>query len=1016
MKHTFPILLTMCVLMVIGAALIGRLDIGNEPRPEQGKTLTISYWWSGKAAKVVEQNVTSRIEALASSVRDVESVSSVSEFGLGRVTVQLKKQTDVSSVKFEIASLLRQMRNKLPHDMSYPSLQGGEIDAGRSDDDDVKHLLSYQVNADMPDEQIRQVVEREVRPKMEHVEGVHHVEVTGGPGQYMEIAYDAQRLAAYGVGGEDIAEAVRSFAGREDIVGSISTEGGKTFVPLLLFTTKEDMGLERMPVKNIDGKIIYLNDLASCALRQKKPDSYYRVNGMNTVYINVYTEKDADIVATADKVKPLAKCDGMVFKTTYDRAEEQLSEFRTLVLRSSVTLAILLLFVWLSGGRSWKYLAIISCTLAANILIAVIVYWLLDLRLHPMSMAGMTVSLGIIIDSTIVMVDHYSYYHNRKAFLGILAAMLTTIGSLIVVFWLPDNLRHDLKDFSIIVMVNLAVALAVAMLFAPALVSSMNYSSRMSHSMCARRLAVKMTGLYERYIMIGQHKIWRWSLLAAFAGAFAGSLALFAECLDTNSFKPKEEEMQLHIRAQMPLGGSVHELNDKVKTIEAFLSRYSEIKRYETSVNWWGATIDVSFREEALHTGFPYLLENKVIGKVITIGGADWSTYGVSDRGFSNSLDLQYRANRIEIAGYDYDRLYRYAEDMCRDMARNARVTGLAIETPGHERQEEEIYMEYDKRMMAADSVTPRLIHSSLASMLSETDAGDISIRRHANTRRPVLRTNAVVRPVDTEAFDLWQLENSYIKTDGRDVRPSDFMSVRRREAKNCIPRENQEYVLRVAFNVLGSYTYTSRYIKQVREKYDHLFPVGFRCVDRGYWDDEEAGTQYWLIGLIAIIIFWLCAMLFESLKQAMAVVLLIPASFIGLFLTYWLTGVPFGTGGFAAMVLLCGLTVNAGIYIICEYRNSGNYLRAFNHKIVPIMLTVLSTLLGMVPFLTDGADNQPFWFSLAVGTVGGLAFSLLPLAWFMPLTLNIAMRRTAPKSDRIESDIEKSKVCHLES
>ena len=61
MKHTFPILLTMCILMIVGVALTGRLDIGKEPRPEQGKTLTISYWWGGKAAKVVEQNVTSRI-------------------------------------------------------------------------------------------------------------------------------------------------------------------------------------------------------------------------------------------------------------------------------------------------------------------------------------------------------------------------------------------------------------------------------------------------------------------------------------------------------------------------------------------------------------------------------------------------------------------------------------------------------------------------------------------------------------------------------------------------------------------------------------------------------------------------------------------------------------------------------------------------------------------------------------------------------------------------------------------
>lgn len=179
MKHSFSILLTMCILMIVGAALIDKLDIGSEPRPEQGKTLTISYSWSGKAAKVVEQNITSRIEALVSSVKGVEDVSSVSEFGSGRVTVQLKKQADVSAIKFEIASLLRQTRRKLPKDMSYPSLSGGEVDTGRGDDDAIKHILSYQVNADMPDEQIRQIVEREIKPKMEHVDGVHHVDITG---------------------------------------------------------------------------------------------------------------------------------------------------------------------------------------------------------------------------------------------------------------------------------------------------------------------------------------------------------------------------------------------------------------------------------------------------------------------------------------------------------------------------------------------------------------------------------------------------------------------------------------------------------------------------------------------------------------------------------------------------------------------------------------------------------------------------------------------------------------------
>ena len=175
----------------------------------------------------------------------------------------------------------------------------------------------------------------------------------------------------------------------------------------------------------------------------------------------------------------------------------------------------------------------------------------------------------------------------------------------------------------------------------------------------------------------------------------------------------------------------------------------------------------------------------------------------------------------------------------------------------------------------------------------------------------------------------------------------------------------------------------------------------------------NDEGTQYWLIGIIAIIIFFIIAILFESLMQALAVVLPIPVSFIGLFLTYHITGVPFGTGGFAAMVLLAGLTVNAGIYIICQNNNqrtkqllpleydkkrrlkigTRRYVSAFNHKIIPILLTILSTVLGMIPFLIDGLDEQPFWYSLAVGTIGGLMFSVLPIFLFLPNVLRLRTR-----------------------
>ena len=294
--------------------------------------------------------------------------------------------------------------------------------------------------------------------------------------------------------------------------------------------------------------------------------------------------------------------------------------------------------------------------------------------------------------------------------------------------------------------------------------------------------------------------------------------------------------------------------------------------------------------------------------------------------------------------------------------------------------------MEYDRRALAVAGLSPHHVYYSLRNILVEDDAEKMDIT--SERKMPV-----VVRPNTKEAFDEWQLRNSYINVGNRDVRPSGFMDINMREAKNVIPREDQEYILELAYNVVGSGNYSENLMKRTKEKYNSIFPVGFRCIDKSWDTYDDEGTQYWLIGLVAIIIFFIIAILFESLMQALAVVLLIPISFIGLFLTYYVTGVPFGTGGFAAMVLLAGLTVNAGIYIICQNNNQHGlkkYVTAFNHKIIPILLTILSTVLGMIPFLIDGPDDQPFWYSLAVGTIGGLMFSIIPIFLFLPCVLRL--------------------------
>ena len=161
-----------------------------------------------------------------------------------------------------------------------------------------------------------------------------------------------------------------------------------------------------------------------------------------------------------------------------------------------------------------------------------------------------------------------------------------------------------------------------------------------------------------------------------------------------------------------------------------------------------------------------------------------------------------------------------------------------------------------------------------------------------------------------------------------------------------------------------------------------------------GWWGDS-GGSPYWLLVLVIAIIYFICSVLFESLRQPLVIIVMIPISFIGVFLTFYLFELKFDQGGFASFVLLSGLVVNAGIYLINDYnifRSGGvapglvTYLRAYNRKIVPIMLTVLSTVLGLVPFVV--ISREPFWFSFAAGAMGGMLFSIVAILFFLPVFL----------------------------
>lgn len=1069
---SFSLILIMAVLMVIGGALIPLLRIAYHPTPEQGKRLSISFSWPGASQRVIEQEITSKVEGLVSSVVGVEKTTSMSSQGSGSVTVVLKEKVNVSAVRFEISSLLKQIAGKLPEGAGSLYLQGGNISGGLKPN--TQQVLSYIINADMDPADIKDYVERNIKPYLTQIDYVRDVSVGGAMPLYLDIEYNPIELQGYGLEPNVIVSGLQNFLGQRSIVGDvdrIDRDGNKERITLLLETEQLGSDIGKTPLATIEGKIIYLSDIAKFDYKKRQETSFYRINGLNTIYLSIFADTETSVIkASAELRERMEKIqanltDGFYVTLTNDAAKEVREELVKLVKRTFLSLVILFLFVWIVS-RSGRYLSVIALSLFANVLISVIFYYLFDVELNLISLAGVAVSFGIMIDTVIVMVDHYSYYHNRSAFIAILAALLTTIGSLVIVFFMPDYVKGALNHFSTIIIINLVVALFVALFFVPAIIDRNGFCRRQAKkSYCRLKRTVRWSRFYSRYIVFTQKR--KWIYITVFVLAFGipihllpaklgksdyyyrtgekqepkwyedvynktigsnfyqgtlrqplekvvgGTLRLFSSVHSSRTFSQQERDVKLYISAQLTEGDDAVVLNQKMWQMDHFLAKFKEVKRFVTRVDGKSGSIEVEFADEHKDGAFPQYLESQVIREALLIGGVDWTTSGVSERGFSNSLGLGHKSHRIGLSGYNYDRLYKYAEMVAEKIKSNKRVNDVGIELgnsdywQSRDEPASEMYIKYDMEKIALNNLNLRQCYSTLAALMDE---GAVGTYRNKDQRIAIDYHSS-----ERDKFDVWHLMNSYLTVGDRQVCYAHIGEVGKRNAATRITKTNQEYSLQVAFNFMGSYDLSDKFIKQTTEEVNAILPVGFRTVNESFGWYDDRGSQYWLILLIVVIIFFTCSILFESFRQPFVIISLIPISFIGTFLTFYFSGVNFGTGGFASLVLLSGLVVNAAIYVINEYNSFVNknierlnrinpvrlYVKAYNHKIIAVLLTILSTVLGLVPFLIDGPKAEEFWFSFAIGTMGGLLFSIIALVFFMPILMPFArvLKRKALKN-----------------
>jgi len=976
---SFSIILIFVCLTLAGAAFIPLLPLKLSPSQTLPQ-ITVRFNMQGSASRVVEIETTSKLEGMLARIKGVENIHSVSHNGWGEINVRFNKHTNLDAARFEASTIIRQIWSFLPQNVGYPV-----ISSARSNENAGRPFLSFTVNSTANPIVIQQYTENTIKPKIAQIAGVNRIDVSGAMPMEWKGEYDYLQLQTLGLTIQDIQQAIQRYLNREFLgTATIEDDKGNTqWIRIAL--VPEDEGQQTgfnpqdITVKNVEGKLLSLDKIVTFKRLEQEATNYYRINGLNSIYMSITADENANQLELSQKIKKQLKELQLIFPAGYevhvgyDASEYIQKELDKIYFRAGLSLAILLLFV-LIIYRSFSYLLMIVLSLLMNVSIAVILFYFAGLEIQLYSLAGITISLTLVNDNIIVMSDQIIRRHNMNAFTAILTTTLTIVASLVIIFFMDEKIRLNLQDFAWVVMLNLAVSLFVTLFLVPALIEKLKIGKKQNipllrgqgeeNAKSGRRRYIRFVIYFNRFYAAFCRFVWRRKALVCIAVillfglpvfllpdklkgeskwdelynktlgstfykekikpytdvALGGTLRLFVQKVFEGSYFTDRQETSLYVTATLPNGSTVAQMNNLMQRMESYISQYPEIRSFQTSIySARRANINIQFTKESERSGFPYQLKSQLISKSIELGGGSWGVYGLGD-GFSNDVRESAGSYQVLFWGTNYDELTAQAEQFKSKLLEHRRIKEVTIgsEFSYYKDDYQEFVFELNRERLAQANIQPVQLFSSLGSIFGQNIySGQLS--GAYGPERIVLQSK------QSGDYDIWSLKNApgMINKD-KEYKINELATITKGQAPQDIVKENQRYRLCLQYEYVGAYEQGNKTLDNDITEFKTNLPMGYTIEKQGQsWSwGKDNSKQYGLLLLIFVIIYFTGSILFNSLRQPFAIIFVIPIAYIGIFLTFYLFKLNFDQGGFAAFILLCGLAVNKNVYVLDEYNN----------------------------------------------------------------------------------------------
>jgi CzcA family heavy metal efflux pump len=1012
LENKYLVLLVSLIVIVYGYKTAVSMDIDVFP-DLTAPTVVIMTDAHGMASEDVERVVTVPIETMVNGATDVRRIRSVSANGFSFVWVEFDWGTNILTARQIVNEKINGMASKLPIGVGQPVLAPQSSVMG-----EIIFISMQSDSTSLMD--LRTIAEWQVRPVILSTGGVSQVTILGGEYKQYQVVVNPELMKNFNVSFNEIIEASKNLSNNSS--GGVLREHGNEYILRGVAKTNDINELGNTLIKNVDGKPLTINDVAEITIGAATKMGYASENAKPAVILSVSKQPNANTLDVTKKIetnlnklnKTLPadiKVNTKIFRQA-DFIETSVDNVIDVLIEGGI-FVIIVLFMFLGSFRT----TIISLlAIPLSLLGTIIVLHLLGLNINTMSLGGMAIAIGSLVDDAIIDVEnvykrlkqnHLKLPEEKKPIKtivyeasleirsSIFNATLIIIVTFLPLFFLSGMEGRMLKPLGLAFVVSLFISLIVAMTVTPLMSQLLLSNSKYLEKNKEEKLIVrKMLYFYEKSLQRAIEN--KKKILVFTIAVLVFSLFIFSTL--GRSFLPEFNEGALTISVVTLPGSSLEESNNLGSIVERELKQIKEITSTsrrtgrgeldEHSQTSNSSEIDVNFK---LNDKSRDEFMSEVRTTLSSIPGI---TYTVGQP-LGHRIDHMLSGTRANIAikifGPDISKMYMLGNNI---KSKIEKVEGLVDINVEQQINVPQIQINANRQKLIKYGISIKDFNEFIEVAFGNEKLADIY--------EGMRNFDLVIKLDKNNSGSLEGIKNTYIDTyDGKKIPLEEIAEIKSVTGPSSISRENAERKLVVSANVAG------RDLRSVMDDIQQIIKdeikteEGYRIEYGGQFESEQSASRTLLFTSILslFIIFFLLYHEFKNVKLSLLILINLPLSLIGGVLTVWLTSGVLSIPSIIGFITLFGVATRNGILLVSNYQRLSNLnyslndivLKGSTDRLNAIIMTALTAALALIPlaFKGDLAGNE-IQSPMAVVILGGLITSTFLNVYIIPIVYSL--------------------------